>query len=377
MLAIVNCCIYTGDEVVFDQAVVVDQGYIFDLVARDEVDPAWPVIDLKYLNIVPGFIDLQVNGGNGILFNDHPTVDALQKIVQGHAKFGTTDILPAFITGDISKMKQAVEAVGYCLKNNIEGILGIHFEGPFIAPEMAGVHDPKYILGFDESVARIMTSLKNGYTLITVAPERLTRDQLIKLKGPGIKLAAGHSQADSVQMKEAFNSGVTCVTHLFNAMSQMQQRSPGVVGYILAKDNGWASIIADGHHVDFVNVRAAWKAKPGKLFLISDAMPPVGGLIDRFTIGPHTIYCNEGKCVTRDNILGGSGLELATAVRNCIQKVGIGKPEAFRMASTYPAQFLGVQDLGFIKPGYKANMTVCDDEIRVAGFFRNGIYYEV
>ncbi|OPY58430.1 MAG: N-acetylglucosamine-6-phosphate deacetylase [Pelotomaculum sp. PtaU1.Bin035] len=376
MVTFVNCDIYTGDEVIFNRAVLVKNDIIVDIITYDKIKPSYKIIDLKQANIVPGFIDLQVNGGNGVLFNDQPTVDSLRKIVQGHSRFGTTDILPTFITDDPLKMKKAVKAVRYCLDNKEEGILGIHFEGPFISPEMAGVHDIEYIIDFDDSVAGIMTSLKKGVTYITIAPERLTRDQIQKLSGPNIKLAVGHSNADSVQMGEAFRSGITGVTHLFNVMSQMQQRSPGVVGSILADDNEWASIIVDGYHVDFVNVRAAWKAKRGKLFLVTDAMPPVGSTLDEYKIGPVTIYYKHGKCVTSNGLLGGSGLDMATAVRNCIQKVGIEMPEAFRMASTYPAQFIETSTLGFIKPGYKANMTICNNDINVSGIVRNGVYHK-
>lgn len=375
MYALANCDIYTGDEVLFDRAVMIRDSIIEAIVPFEEIPGDARRIDLGGQIVAPGFIDVQVNGGAGRLFNNSPTVAALEAIVEGHRKFGTTDLLPTFITGDRAKMQGAALCVQAWLERGSPGVLGIHFEGPFISPDKTGVHDKKYVRPATDEDLAIITSVNGGVTLVTLAPEIIDFSIIRSLSGKGVLISAGHSGSTYEVASKALEGGVKCTTHLFNAMTQFSSREPGLVGAALDHRHSWASIIVDGHHVHFASVRVAWRAKErGKLFLVTDAMPPVGSPDMReFSLGPHEIRVEGGRCITKDGVLAGSALDMATAVRNCIQKVGIPTDEALRMASTYPAEFLGLgKSLGRIRPGYRANLAIFNNQIRVSSVVVNG-----
>lgn len=376
MHAFVNCDIYTGDDVLHDRAILVDRGVVVSLVRASEIAPDIKQCDLKGESVSPGFIDIQVNGGGGVLFNDSPSPESIRLIGAAHRLFGTTHFLPTFITGSGPGMRQAAAAVDACLEEKMPGVLGIHFEGPFISSSKAGVHDPAFIRPPDDVSIDAVCSLKRGVTVMTFAPENVERALLHRLTEKGILLAIGHSNASFDEVSEAFASGSLCVTHLFNAMSPLTSREPGVTGAALAHEDSWAGIIVDGHHVHYSVVRIAWRTKRrGRLFLVTDAMPPVGGTVDEFRLGRYEIAAKNGRCVTADGVLAGSALDMATAVRNCVQHVGIPKDEALRMASTYPAEFLGLGgSLGRIAPGYKADFAVFNNQIRVSGVIVQGNY---
>jgi N-acetylglucosamine-6-phosphate deacetylase len=334
--------------------------------------PAIEHIDLKGLSVSPGFIDVQVNGGGGVLFNDHPDIEGIKTIVNGHRRYGTTDLLPTFITGSIQGMQKAAQAVQDYMRAKLPGVLGIHFEGPFISPNKAGVHDKKYIRLVSKDDLSVITSVRDGVTLLTLAPEIVPLDVISDLSNKGIKVSVGHSEAKHSQTYDALNNGASCVTHLFNAMSLVSSgREIGVLGAALNHENSWAGIIVDGIHVDFEGVKLAVNAKTakgkGKLFLVTDAMPPVGQMPPAgFKLGPYDIRVEGGRLITGDGVLAGSSLDMASAIRNCIQKVGIPTDEALRMASTYKADFLGLSSrYGYIAPGYKANLTVFNNQIHV------------
>ena len=369
-VAFTNCDIFTGSEVLSHHAVLVEDGRVLSIVDLESLSADVEVLDLDNSILAPGFIDLQVNGGGDVMFNDDPSAESLLRIGNAHRQFGTTDFLPTFITGEPSGMHAAAEAVREVARDASSGVLGVHFEGPCIAKSMAGVHDPSQIRPPDSDVVSAWMSLSDTgcLTLVSLAPELVDEATIRGLVRSGCVVSVGHSDATAGDVREASVAGVTGGTHLFNAMSQMVHRAPGVVGAALAMEDLWVSIIADGHHVDLLNVQAAWRAKrPGRLFLVTDAMPPVGGELGSYTIGPHTIFCRSGRCETADGLLGGSALDMATAVRNCIQVVGIDRAEAFRMASTYPAEFVGASGLGRIEPGYRANFVICNNEVHVRG----------
>ncbi|QSZ41242.1 N-acetylglucosamine-6-phosphate deacetylase [Sulfurimonas aquatica] len=376
MYAFVNCDIFNGSEFIYNKALVIDGEKIHGLIPEEELDKSIEIINLNGKTISPGFIDLQVNGGNGILFNDEPTIEAVKKIYDGHKKFGTTDFLPTFITGSLKGMKQAVESINKCLSLNLDGVLGIHFEGPFLNQAKAGVHEKKYIRESNVDDIEAISKISNGITMLTLAPEVVPSELILSLQKKGIFISIGHTNATYEEAMNAFSSGASCSTHLYNAMTSLESRAPGVVGASLDNDKAWTNIIVDGIHSSYASVRVAMKAKAKrKLFLVTDAMPPVGGEGDDFRIGDYNISVKNGKCVTMGDTLAGSSLDMASAVRNCIQHVGIDKGEALRMASTYPAEFIKLDNrIGHIKSGYDANLAIFNNQIQVSAVVVKGKY---
>lgn len=374
MYALTNCDIFTGKEVIHDKSILIDGSNIVDIIEESKLEKGVELIDLERKSVAPGFIDLQVNGGGGKLFNDSPTEQTIIEIAKAHQKYGTTNFLPTIITDNNDKIKKAIQAVGSLVESGNNGILGIHLEGPFINSKKAGVHDKDLIRILSELDIPLLSSLKKGKTLITIAPELCKGEVISQLDSKGVLIAAGHSDATLDDIQTAMKLGLSSVTHLFNAMSQFSSREPGLVGAALVEDDLYCGIIVDGFHVHFSSVKVAWNAKKrGKMFLVTDSMPPVGTLDGNFQLGPYSIRVENGKCITGDNILAGSALNMATAVRNCIQKVGIPKDEALRMASTYPAQYLSLdKELGYIAPGYNASLTIFNNEINVSAVVING-----
>jgi N-acetylglucosamine-6-phosphate deacetylase len=375
--ALVNCNIYTGNEIVYNKAIIIENNYIKSLVDASKVPFDMDFIDLGGLSVAPGFIDLQVNGGGGYFFTDNPTEEAVSTIFEAHKKFGTTNFLPTIISTSYENIIKAINTVGKCLSNNKYGVLGLHIEGPYLNDKKAGVHNKKSIRSIqDEEFYYLIEKGTNIIKLITLAPENVDKRYIQMCINSGIRVSAGHSDSTYEQACEAFKIGVSSVTHIFNAMSQLGSREPGLVGAALENDDIWASIIVDGVHVHFSSVRICKRVKPlNKLFLITDAMPPVGKPEETFKIGDSEIFCKEGKCITKDGILAGSSLDMATAVRNCVQRVGIPIDEALRMASTYPAEFLGINNLlGRIKPNFIANLAIFDNQLHVRGTVINGKY---
>jgi len=316
---------------------------------------------------VPGFIDCQVNGGGGMLFNDAPYVDTIRRIGAAHSRFGTTGFLPTLISDDRCVMRSAVSAVDAAIAAGVPGVLGIHLEGPYLAPARRGIHDAAkfQIPGADD--IELLTSLSRGKVLVTIAPERVPDAIVRKLHASGVLIAAGHTAADYDEMVQALAAGVRGFTHLFNAMSPLHSREPGAVGAALENRDSWCGIIADGQHVHPATLRVALAAKPhGKVFLVTDAMPPVGSDQTTFTLNGETITCNDGRCVNAQGTLAGSALDMASAVRNTVAQLRVDLAEAARMASTYPAAFLDIAAThGQIAKGYVADFVVLNEAIEV------------
>lgn len=375
MYALTNCDIFTGTSVKRDMAVLIDGNRIRGLLSRCQVPPDVPKRDLKGWSVAPGFIDVQVNGGGGVLFNETPTIEGIKAVTKAHRRFGTTNLLPTYITGPNEGMQQAASAVARCIEcDSVRGVLGIHFEGPFIAPRKAGIHDLALIRLPNDTDLDTVFSLDQGITLITAAPEIVNPKTIRRLCERGALVSLGHTDATYEVAAAAFSAGALGVTHLYNAMSPLTARAPGVVGAALASRHAWAAIIADGHHVDFAAIRVALHAKDrGKVLLVTDAMPPVGCNQSRYRLGPYDVHVHDGRCLTPDGVLAGSALDMATAVRNCVNEIGISKDEALRMASTYPANFLGLgNELGHIKENYRANLAVFDNQIAVKAVIVEG-----
>jgi N-acetylglucosamine-6-phosphate deacetylase len=373
--ALVNTRVLTAKGWRDDVAVVVDGGRILELVASDGIAFGTEVRDLGGRMLLPGFIDCQVNGGGGVLFNDQPTVEGIRAIGEAHRRFGTTGFLPTLISDTSEKMQAAIAAVGAAIGEGVPGVLGIHLEGPFLSREKRGVHAEQFLHAPDSVELQTAASLQRGLTLLTLAPERVDPEAIRGLAERGVIIAAGHSNADHDTVRAALDAGVRGFTHLFNAMSPLASRAPGMVGAALDHAESWCGVIADGHHVHPAAIRIALKAKPrGKIFFVTDAMPPVGADDPSFTLGGETITARDGICQTANGTLAGSALSMIEAIRNAVTMLGVPLEEAARMASTYPADFLGLGDThGRIAPGCRADFTVIDAELRVTETWIDGV----
>jgi N-acetylglucosamine-6-phosphate deacetylase len=349
-------------------AVLLDGGTIVGLLPPS--DPrvrAAQQHDLHGAMLLPGFIDVQVNGGGGVLFNEAPTVGTLRRIGVAHRQFGTTGFLPTLISDDPSVMREALAAVEQALIEGVPGVLGIHLEGPYLAPARKGVHDPRYFHVPDRDELALLRAPHRGVRLITLAPDQVPLASIGVLVDAGLIVCAGHTAADYHVTRAALDAGVRGFTHLFNAMTPLGSREPGVVGAALDDARSWCGIIVDGHHVHPASLRVAIAAKArGKMMLVTDAMPPVGADRPDYILNGETIVVKDGVCQTAQGVLAGSALDMASAVRNAVQLLGLPLDEAARMASTYPADFLGLgESHGRIAAGYRADLVLLDDEYRV------------
>lgn len=328
-------------------------------------------------NLVPGFIDLQVNGGGGVLLNDRPSVEGIRKIAEAHRTFGTTGLLPTLISDDLDKIACAIAAVDQAIAAGVPGILGIHLEGPFLNARKKGIHDASKFRTLDKAALDLIASLKNGKTLVTLAPELVAHDMIRELNERGVIVAAGHTAATYEEMVAALDCGVSGFTHLFNAMPAMESRAPGAVGAALDSPSTWCSMIVDGHHVRPAVLRIALAAKGSeRIVLVTDAMPSVGSTSESFDLGGQTIMAIGGKCVSVDGTLAGADLNMAQAVRNASSMMKVSVESAIRMASANAAAALGIGDKsGAIRSGLSANFALLDDSGFVSATWIDGVEY--
>lgn len=318
--------------------------------------------------LIPGFIDIQVNGGGGILFNDDPTVEAIAAIGAAHRRFGTTGFLPTLISDSPDKVAKAIRAVSEAIAAGIPGVLGIHIEGPYLNVAKRGIHDASQIRSMDRAAIELLSSLDSGVSMVTIAPELAPPGAVAELARRGVVVMAGHSMANYDAIADAARAGVAGVTHLFNAMTQLEARSPGVVGGAL--DLGlYAGLIADGHHVHPASCRIAYRSLgPDRLLLVTDAMPTVGSSATAFQLGDTEIVYADGALRARDGTLAGSHLDMVQAVRNSMTMLGISLAEASTMASTTPASLLGMAHMrGTLAPGRAADLVHLNEGLDVAG----------
>ena len=335
--------------------------------ATEEIAARTVVIDLGGDYLVPGFIDTQVNGGGGVLFNDVPTVDGIRTIAEAHRPFGTTGLLPTLISDELDVIREGLEAAEQAIGMEIPGVLGIHIEGPFLNEQRRGVHDARKLRQLTREIVDELEPLRNGKTLLTLAPETIHPDLVTELTRKGFIVCGGHSNASQEQVKQALEHGMRGFTHLFNAMSQLTAREPGVVGQALADRTSWCGIIADGHHVSATALKIAWRCKgSGRLMLVSDAMPPVGSQDEEFFLMGKRVTVQNGICIDTDGTLAGTALDMAAAVRNMVRLTHCSLAEACVMASQTPAAFLGLEhQLGSIRVGLRANLVIMDSSYRV------------
>ena len=380
MEALVGAAVHTPDGIAPGRALLLADGTIGDVVADDAIPATARVTRLAGGTLAAGFIDLQVNGGGGAMFNDAPTAATIAAIGRAHRALGTTGFLPTFISGARADMARAVAAVRAAMDSGESGVLGIHFEGPHINPARRGAHDAREIRPLAEGDIDLLASLGAGRTLVTLAPECVTPPDIAALAARGVIVAAGHSEADADTMDTAMAHGLGGVTHLFNAMGPLGHREPGAAGAALTRDRLACGIIADGAHVDWDVLRLAWRAKPeGRLFLVSDAMAPVGAALgapdaDAFRIGGEPVRIVEGCLRLADGRLAGSLLDLGQAVRNCVAHAGIPLEDALAMAAACPADFLGLGgSRGRLAPGLRADLVWLDDDLRVRATWIGGV----
>lgn len=323
--------------------------------------------------LVPGFIDVQVNGGGGVLFNSAPSRQTLSTMFQAHARFGTTAMLPTVITDSVATMQQAADAIAEAIADKAPGIIGVHFEGPHLSLPKRGVHPAQHIRRLSAAELAVYSRTDLGIKVLTVAPENVSPQQIKQLVALNVIVCLGHSNADAATVQAALNAGARGFTHLFNAMSPLTSREPGMVGVALADADSWCGVIFDGHHLHPLAAKLALAAKPkGKLLLVTDAMSPVGTEQTEFAWSGGIVRRDTDKLTDAEGRLAGSVLDMASAVRYAIQTLGVVPDEALRMASLYPAQFLALHSAGRITVGAPANVVLLDTQWQVQANWVNG-----
>ena len=316
--------------------------------------------------LAPGFIDIQVNGGGGVLLNDQPTEAGVRRIVDAHRRGGTTGCLPTLIT-DRTDVIERLAAVAPALLQ-IPGVLGFHLEGPALNRARKGIHLESEIRVLNKrDVAAIQSFGRHGRSMVTLAPECMPPSLIDDLVGVGLLVSVGHSEATASQVRQAADRGVTGVTHLFNAMSQLSARDPGVVGAALDDNRLFAGIICDGFHVDPISLRVAASCKgPDRLMLVTDAMPLVGTAQRHFLLQGKRISLQDDRLTGPDGTLAGAHLTMMQAVRNAVALLDVAITDALTMASRTPARFLGLEsELGAIAPGYRADLVAFNSKYEV------------
>jgi N-acetylglucosamine-6-phosphate deacetylase len=358
--------VFDGATLRRDCAVVIEGSHIRSVIRKDELSASVPTRHLpEGAWLAPGFIDTQVNGGGDVLLNDDPSPRGIAAIAAAHRRFGTTALLPTLLSDTSEKMRAARNAVETAADLD-PGIIGLHYEGPFLSSEKAGVHDHRMIRRPGAGDIELLAPLRNGVLLATLAPEEVPPGFVRRLVDGGVRVSLGHSMATYLQTRAAISEGLTGFTHLFNAMRPLASREPGPIAAALEEPTARFGLIVDGEHVAPAMLQLALRGA-GQPMLVTDAMPPVGGSRSEFSLYRQPIAVHDGRCTTADGILAGSVLDMASAVRNCVRLLGMPLASALRLASTAPAEFLGVDTwLGHLASGYRADMVALDPaEVRV------------
>jgi N-acetylglucosamine-6-phosphate deacetylase len=366
--------VFDGDRWHERAAVLVEEGTVRGIAKVGEIPKDWPHREMPAQTLlVPGFIDLQVNGGGGVLLNDEPTVEGMRTIMRAHRRYGTTACLPTLITDTIEKAGAAIAAAK--LAAGAGGILGLHLEGPFINPSRAGIHRRERIAAATFADLDWLADLASaGTSLITLAPERVPPGFVRALASAGIRVAAGHSEASAAIMTKAIAEGLSGVTHIHNAMPSMQGREPGIVGMALSDSRLTAGLIVDGIHVDPVVVRATFAAKGADaIALVTDAMPTVGTDVEQFQLLGQSIKLLDGRLTSKAGTLAGAHLDMASAIRTAVTRAGVSLEDALRAASRTPARYLGLIDQrGTLRPGSRADMVAMTPALEVLNTWIGG-----
>ncbi len=376
-IAYLGSQIFDGHRRYHDCALLIEDGIIRAIKSKHDIPKNYQQIVVSPGLICPGFVDLQVNGGGGILLNDSPTVETMQTICKAHLSFGTTSLLPTLITDGLDKTLAAINAAQESTNNEVSGFLGLHLEGPHLSQQRKGIHESSFIRTMERSDLQTLISAAKSLPslLVTIAPENVTTEQIAELSKAGAIVSLGHTNADYTQSFAAVENGASCVTHLFNAMNPLTSREPGLVGAALQLGALSAGLIADGFHVDPTTIDIALRAKrgPGKIFLVTDAMSTIGSDISGLQLNNRWITRADGRLTSEDGTLAGADLDMISAVQFMINQVGVEVDEALRMASLYPAQVLKREhQIGQLVPGAQADFLHLDDKVSIIGVWQAG-----
>lgn len=372
--ALTGTRIFDGTRLLDGHAVIIADGRIAAVVSDKDI-PTGARREAIAGVLAPGFIDCQVNGGGGVLFNDETTPAGIAAIGAAHRRFGTTGFLPTLIRDARAKMPEALQAMEAAITAGVPGVLGVHLEGPFLNTEKHGVHDPAHMRRLDDADLTLFTAPRQGRVLMTVAPEMMPEGTIRRLTAGGVIVSAGHTAASYEIVRAARAQGLTGFTHLYNAMPPLAGRDPGPVGAALDDAEAWCGLIVDGKHVSATSLRVAIAARGWRrMMLVTDAMPTVGSSADSFDLLGRTISrAADGALRTEDGALAGADLDMASAVRNTVGTLGLPLEAALHMASRAPAEFLGLGgELGRIAPGYRANLVLLDDRLAVTETWIDG-----
>ncbi len=365
MLIIKNVSIFDGNSIIPDKTVLIQKKQIFDIISNTKTLSQTihnkQVIDGKGNLLIPGFIDLQINGGGGELFNHNPSVASLKKIFAAHLKYGTTNFFPTLISDSFATLNRGLHAVESGIKKATSGILGMHFEGPFLNVEKKGIHPESHIQTYSKEILDLMLNSSLSKVLVTLAPEIVLKSDMQKLYKKNIFVFAGHTNATGREMQQAFKNGVCGLTHLFNASSQMTARNIGAVGATLLDQNSFNTVIADSIHVSNDMLRLAFKLKEAKNFaLISDAMQSVGTRKKTFSLFKEKIFLKDSSLQNKNGTLAGAHLTMLWAFQNIMKKKLMTLSDAIGMTSTNQAKYLGLKNKGAVLPGFDANLLLLD-----------------
>lgn len=373
MYALTNAVIYTAKEILYGYAVLIDNDIVVAVIPQEQLDENIHCIDLKGNNLTAGFIDLQLNGCGGVMFNEQTSVETLEIMQATNLKSGTTSFLPTFITAPDEEMKSAVTIMRNYLAKYQNQALGLHLEGPYLSIEKKGVHRAEYIRTISSEMKAFLCENADVITKLTLAAENPTADFIAEFVQKGIVVSLGHSNASYAQAKAAIDQGIRFATHLHNAMSPISSgRELGVVGAVLDSDI-YSGIIIDGLHVDFANIKIDKKIKGDKLCIVTDATAAAGADIESFYFVGKKVYVRDGKCYDENGTIGGSSVTMIKSIENAVKHVGIPLDEALRMANYYPAKAIQMDHkLGSIAVGKVANLTVFNNEFKVLGTIVNG-----
>ena len=366
----VGATIFDGFNRHLNSALIIMNGKVVEIIPEEKVDPSTDQIVLAGGLLTPGFVDLQVNGGGGVLFNDNPSLENLKTICEAHAKLGTTSIMPTLISDSPEVHKRAISVIIDALYYPIKGLVGLHLEGPHFAVARKGAHEERFIRPMKELDCLELESLANKVRnlMLTIAPEAVLPQQITRLSNAGAVISLGHTDCTFNQAADAVDAGATCATHLFNAMSPFGSREPGLVGAVLNSGKLFSGIIADGFHVNKISINLALQAKkaPGALFLVSDSMSTVGSEQTHFFLNDRLITRSQGKLILEDGALAGADISLSDAVRYMVNEVGILQDDAIRMASLIPAKVLGMEsEIGCLMPDAQADFLWMKNDLEI------------
>lgn len=367
--------VLSGNDWLHNQQVVIANGEIKEIKPQEDVEHVQVNnTGAASLTMIPGFIDIQVNGGGGRLFNFQPDLETLIKMTQSHGRFGTTALLPTLITDEYDVMQQSADTIAEAVAEEIPGIIGVHFEGPFLSKDKKGIHPAEHIRSISDKELALLTRKDLGKVLVTLAPENVSADIIKELTTEGVKVCLGHSNASHEQVLAAIEAGADGFTHLFNAMSPMTSREPGMVGTALSQPHTCAGLIVDHQHVHPEMSKLAIRCKgPENIFLVTDAMGHVGYNGDALPYFDTLISRVENKLTTPDGTLAGSCLDMWQAVKNVHQDLGISLTQAIMMASDSPARYLNIANrVGQLRSGMQADFILVDQQMNIQSVYVAG-----